>query len=320
VEVDEETYSLKPMNCPESTIVYKSKLRSYRDLPIRLSEIGRLHRNEVSGALGGMLRVRQITMDDAHLFVRPDQILPEIQKLLKLVNEFYKLFGFEPSYFLSTLPEKAMGSPELWNQAEESLKQALLVNEIPFKINEGDGAFYGPKIDIQVKDAINRSWQTATIQLDFQMPERFDLEYIDENDSRKRPIMIHRAIFGSFERFIGILTEHFAGYFPLWISPIQVVVLPISENFTDFASMIYDRLFSNNIRVELDQRNEKIGYKIREWELQKVPYMLIIGEKEVSNKNISVRKHKTGDLGQFNIEGFISQVLEEINHKTITTN
>ena len=320
VEVDEETYSLKPMNCPESTIVYKSKLRSYRDLPLRLSEIGRLHRNEVSGALGGMLRVRQITMDDAHLFVRPDQILPEIQKLLKLVNEFYKLFGFEPSYFLSTLPEKAMGSPELWNQAEESLKQALLVNEIPFKINEGDGAFYGPKIDIQVKDAINRSWQTATIQLDFQMPERFDLEYIDENDSRKRPIMIHRAIFGSFERFIGILTEHFAGYFPLWISPIQVVVLPISENFTDFASMIYDRLFSNNIRVELDQRNEKIGYKIREWELQKVPYMLIIGEKEVSNNNISVRKHKTGDLGQFNIDDFISQVLEEINNKTITTN
>lgn len=320
VEVDEETYSLKPMNCPESTIVYKSKLRSYRDLPIRLSEIGRLHRNEVSGALGGMLRVRQITMDDAHLFVRPDQILPEIQKLLKLVNEFYKLFGFEPSYFLSTLPEKAMGSPELWNQAEESLKQALLVNEIPFKVNEGDGAFYGPKIDIQVKDAINRSWQTATIQLDFQMPERFDLEYIDENDSRKRPIMIHRAIFGSFERFIGILTEHFAGYFPLWISPIQVVVLPISENFTDFASMIYDRLFSNNIRVELDQRNEKIGYKIREWELQKVPYMLIIGEKEVSNNNISVRKHKTGDLGQFNIDDFISQVLEEINNKTITTN
>jgi len=320
VEVDEETYSLKPMNCPESTIVYKSKLRSYRDLPLRLSEIGRLHRNEVSGALGGMLRVRQITMDDAHLFVRPDQILPEIQKLLKLVNEFYKLFGFEPSYFLSTLPEKAMGSPELWNQAEESLKQALLVNEIPFKTNEGDGAFYGPKIDIQVKDAINRSWQTATIQLDFQMPERFDLEYIDESDSRKRPIMIHRAIFGSFERFIGILTEHFAGYFPLWISPIQVVVLPISENFTDYATMIYDRLFSNNIRVELDQRNEKIGYKIREWELQKVPYMIIIGEKEVSNNNISVRKHKTGDLGQFNIDDFISQVLEEINNKTITTN
>lgn len=320
VEVDEETYSLKPMNCPESTIVYKSKLRSYRDLPLRLSEIGRLHRNEVSGALGGMLRVRQITMDDAHLFVRPDQILPEIQKLLKLVNEFYKLFGFEPSYYLSTRPEKAMGAQELWNQAEESLKQALLVNEIPFKTNDGDGAFYGPKIDIQVKDAINRSWQTATIQLDFQMPERFDLEYIDENDSRKRPIMIHRAIFGSFERFIGILTEHFAGYFPLWISPIQVVVLPISENFTDYATMIYDRLFSNNIRVELDQRNEKIGYKIREWELQKVPFMLIIGEKEVSNNNISVRKHKTGDLGQFNIDDFISQVLEEINHKTITTN
>ncbi len=319
VEVDEETYSLKPMNCPESTIVYKSKLRSYRDLPLRLSEIGRLHRNEISGALGGMLRVRQITMDDAHLFVRPDQILPEIEKLLKLVHEFYKLFGFESSYFLSTRPEKAMGSLELWNQAEESLEKALQRNEISFKINKGDGAFYGPKIDIQVKDAITRSWQTATIQLDFQMPERFELEYIDENDDRKRPIMIHRAIFGSFERFIGILTEHFAGYFPLWISPVQVVVLPISENFTDYATMIHDRLFANNVRVEVDLRNEKIGYKIREWELQKVPYMIIIGEKEVSNQNISVRKHKVGDLGQFNIDDFTSKVFEEITNKTITT-
>jgi len=320
VEVDEETYSLKPMNCPESTIVYKSKLRSYRDLPLRLSEIGRLHRNEVSGALGGMLRVRQITMDDAHLFVRPDQILYEIEKLLKLVDEFYKLFGFEPSYFLSTRPEKAMGSLGLWDQAEDSLKQALQLNEISFKINVGDGAFYGPKIDIQVKDAINRSWQTATIQLDFQMPERFDLEYIDENDDRKRPIMIHRAIFGSFERFIGIITEHFAGYFPLWISPVQVVVMPISENFSEYATMIYDRLFSNGVRVELDSRNEKIGYKIREWELQKVPYMIIIGEKEVSSRSISVRKHKMGDLGQFQIEDFINKILEEITQKTITTN
>jgi threonyl-tRNA synthetase len=320
VEVDEETYSLKPMNCPESTIVYKSKLRSYRDLPLRFSEIGRLHRNEVSGALGGMLRVRQITMDDAHLFVRPDQILEEIKRLLKMVNDFYKLFGFEPSYFLSTRPEKAMGELELWNRAEKDLNQALIMNEIPFKVNEGDGAFYGPKIDIQVKDAIKRSWQTATIQLDFQMPDRFELEYIDENDERKRPIMIHRAIFGSFERFIGILTEHFAGNFPLWISPVQAAVLPISENFTEYAEKIYERLFLNNIRAELDKRSEKIGYKIREWELQKVPYMLIIGEKEVSNKNISVRKHTIGDIGQFDIDEFISRLLEEIKNKTITTN
>ncbi|MCX8010043.1 MAG: His/Gly/Thr/Pro-type tRNA ligase C-terminal domain-containing protein, partial [Ignavibacteria bacterium] len=265
----------------------------------------------------GMLRVRQITMDDAHLFVRPDQISDEIQKLLKLVNDFYTLFGFKPSYFLSTRPEKAMGEIELWNLAEDSLKQALEKNSIEYKIKAGDGAFYGPKIDIQIKDAIGRSWQTATIQLDFQMPERFELEYIDENDERKRPVMIHRAIFGSFERFIGVLTEHFAGYFPLWISPIQVVVMPISENQSEYAESIYKNLLENGFRVELDKRNEKIGYKIREWELQKVPYMIIVGEKELSNKNISVRMHKKGDLGGFNIEDFISKLKFEIENKML---
>jgi threonyl-tRNA synthetase len=317
LEVDNEIYSLKPMNCPESTIVYKSKLRSYRDLPLRLSEIGRLHRNEISGALGGMLRVRQITMDDAHLFVRPDQILDEITKLLKLVNDFYTLFGFSPSYNLSTRPEKAMGDLSLWNQAENALKQALELNGINYKIKEGEGAFYGPKIDVQIKDAIGRSWQTATIQLDFQMPERFELEYIDENDERKRPVMIHRAIFGSFERFIGILTEHFAGYFPTWLSPIQVVVLPISENYFDYAQKVYQVLFDNNIRVELDKRNEKIGYKIREWENQKVPYMLVVGEKEMQNNSVSVRKHKKGDLGSFDLNQFLHLILEEIKTKKL---
>lgn len=317
LEVDNEIYSLKPMNCPESTIVYKSKIRSYRDLPLRLSEIGRLHRNEISGALGGMLRVRQITMDDAHLFVRPDQILDEIQKLLKLINDFYTLFGFSPSYNLSTRPDKAMGDIELWNKAEESLKQALELNRINYKLKEGEGAFYGPKIDIQIKDAIGRSWQTATIQLDFQMPERFELEYIDENDERKRPVMIHRAIFGSFERFIGILTEHFAGYFPTWLSPIQVVVLPVSENFIPYAEKVYQLFWDKNIRVELDKRNEKVGYKIREWETQKVPYMIIVGEKESSSNTLSVRKHKKGDLGIFEIEKFLELILNEITNKKL---
>lgn len=317
LEVDNETYSLKPMNCPESTIVYKSKLRSYRDLPLRLSEIGRLHRNEISGALGGMLRVRQITMDDAHLFVRPDQILDEIQKLLQLINEFYTLFGFSPSFNLSTRPEKAMGDRELWNKAEESLKRALEINGIKYKIKEGEGAFYGPKIDVQIKDAIGRSWQTATIQLDFQMPERFELEYIDENDERKRPVMIHRAIFGSFERFIGILTEHFAGYFPTWLSPIQAVVIPLSENYIEYAQKVYNIFVDNNIRVELDKRNEKVGYKIREWETQKVPYMIVIGEKEKQQQTLSIRKHKKGDLGSFTIEQFLEYIKDEINNKKL---
>lgn len=317
LEVDNETYSLKPMNCPESTIVYKSKLRSYRDLPLRLSEIGRLHRNEISGALGGMLRVRQITMDDAHLFVRPDQILDEIQKLLQLINEFYTLFGFSPSFNLSTRPEKAMGDIELWNKAEESLKRALEINGIKFKLKEGEGAFYGPKIDVQIKDAIGRSWQTATIQLDFQMPERFELEYIDENDQRKRPVMIHRAIFGSFERFIGILTEHFAGYFPTWLSPIQAVVIPLSENYIEYAKEVYNIFVDNNIRVELDKRNEKVGYKIREWETQKVPYMIVLGEKEQQQQTLSIRKHKKGDLGSFTIEQFLEYIKDEINNKKL---
>lgn len=317
LEVDNELFSLKPMNCPESTIVYKSKIRSYRDLPLRLSEIGRLHRNEISGALGGMLRVRQITMDDAHLFVRPDQILDEIQKLLKLINDFYTLFGFSPSYNLSTRPEKAMGDIELWDRAETSLKQALELNGINYRIKEGEGAFYGPKIDIQIKDAIGRSWQTATIQLDFQMPERFELEYIDENDERKRPVMIHRAIFGSFERFIGILTEHFAGYFPTWLSPIQVVILPVSENYVSYAEKVYQSFWDKNIRVELDKRNEKVGYKIREWETQKVPYMIIVGEKESTSNSISIRKHKKGDLGIFEIEKFLELILDEIRNKKL---
>jgi threonyl-tRNA synthetase len=318
LEVDEETFSLKPMNCPESTYVYKIKVRSYKDLPIRLSEIGRLHRNEISGALGGMFRVRQITMDDAHLFVRPDQILDEIDNLIELITKVYTIFGFEPTFSLATRPEDSMGDPVLWEKAELALEQALRRNDIDFMLKEKDGAFYGPKIDIQIKDALGRMWQLATIQLDFQMPERFDLEYVNEQGERVRPVMIHRAVFGSFERFIGILVEHFAGAFPTWLSPIQVAVLPISDAHHAYASSITAHLKESGVRVEIDMRNEKIGYKIREWETQKVPYMLVVGNKEMENKTVSVRKHHKGDTGAQELDVFVSMLTEEISSKKLS--
>ncbi|MAT38504.1 MAG: threonine--tRNA ligase [Ectothiorhodospiraceae bacterium] len=315
VEAEEQVFGLKPMNCPESTYVYNTKVRSYRDLPLRYSEIGRNHRNELTGALNGMFRVRQFHMDDAHIFLRPDQILDELTKLLKMVNNFYKIFGFEPSYKLSTRPEKALGAVELWNTAEEGLEEALKANEIPYTLNPGDGAFYGPKIDISIRDALKRSWQLATIQLDFNLPERFELEYIDENNERQRPVMIHRAIMGSFERFIAVLIEHFAGAFPVWLSPIQVAVMPISDNQMQYAKDVYATLRENGIRTELDERNEKIGYKIRDWEVHKVPYMLIIGEKEVQANSVAVRKHKEGDEGAVPLDEFIGRIQNEIQHK-----
>ncbi len=318
LDVDDETFSLKPMNCPESTYVYKIKVRSYKDLPIRLSEIGRLHRNEISGALGGMFRVRQITMDDAHLFVRPDQILDEIDHLIELITKVYTIFGFVPTFSLATRPEDSMGDPVLWEKAELALEQALKRNQIDFTLKEKDGAFYGPKIDIQIKDALGRMWQLATIQLDFQMPERFDLEYVNEQGERVRPVMIHRAVFGSFERFIGILVEHYAGAFPAWLSPVQVAVLPISDAHHAYASSIAARLKESGVRVEMDLRNEKIGYKIREWETQKVPYMLIVGNKEVENKTVSVRKHHKGDTGTRELDAFVSALTEEIRLKKLS--
>jgi len=314
---EDQIYSLKPMNCPESTYVYRHKVRSYRDLPLRYSEIGTNHRNELSGALNGMFRVRQFHMDDAHLYVRPDQIQQEITDLLKLVDRFYKIFGFEPFYALSTRPEDAMGAPELWEQAEKGLADSLAANEIDYKLNPGDGAFYGPKIDISVRDALRRSWQLATIQLDFQMPERFELEYIDENNARQRPVMIHRAIMGSMERFIGVLIEHFAGAFPTWLSPVQVAILPISDQFMGYAQEVTDELTGRGVRCELDDRNEKIGYKIRDWEMHKVPYMLIVGEKEKSQRAVSVRKHREGDLGSQTLEEFVQAVNEEIQAKIL---
>lgn len=311
IDSKDENLYLKPMNCPEATMVYSSKMRSYKDLPIRLSEIGRLHRNELSGALGGMFRVRQITMDDAHIFCTEDQIEQEITGVLKLIKEFYSLFNLEPQYFLSTMPDKAMGSRETWEKAEKALEDSLKSNDLKYKVNAKDGAFYGPKIDIHIKDALNRSWQLPTVQLDYQMPERFGLEYDGADGQKHRPVMIHRAIFGSFERFLGVLIEHYGGNFPFWISPVQVVILPITENQNVYAQDIYDKL-KGKFRAHLDLRSEKIGYKIREWEVKKVPYMVILGEKEKSSGNISVRAHKKGDLGSFELDSFISERNKEL--------
>ncbi|MBL0176715.1 MAG: threonine--tRNA ligase [Ignavibacteria bacterium] len=315
VEAENEIFSLKPMNCPESTLVYRHKTRSYRDLPIRYSEIGRNHRNELSGVLNGMFRVRQFHMDDAHIFLRPDQILSEISALLRLVDRFYRIFQFEPSYFLSTRPEKAMGDQSLWDTAESGLADALVANGIDYAVKPGDGAFYGPKIDISIRDALKRSWQLATIQLDFQMPERFKLEYVDEHNERKRPVMIHRAIAGSFERFIGVLLEHYAGAFPPWLAPVQAAVLPISDAFNGYATEVHDAFTAAGIRSELDLRGEKVGYKIRDWELHKIPYMLIVGEKEQAARSVSVRKHKEGDLGAMALDAFIMRLTAEIKMK-----
>ena len=314
---DNEPMYLKPMNCPEATLVYSSKLRSYKDLPLRLSELGRMHRNELRGALGGMFRVRQFTMDDAHIFCRQDQILVEITRVLQLMTETYSAFGFTPNYYLSTMPDEHMGSEELWKEAENSLSEALKFNNLEYKVNEKDGAFYGPKIDVHIKDALNRTWQLATVQLDYQLPEKFDLTYEGSDGNKHRPVMIHRAIYGSFERFVGILTEHFAGNFPLWIAPVQVSVLSITDASKDYAESIYNELKNNGLRVFFDARNEKIGYKIRESENKKIPYMIVLGDKEKENNNISVRQHKKGDIGKFELKEFIQKLKLEVSNKTL---
>ena len=317
LNLDKENYYLKPMNCPEATIVYSSKLRSYKDLPIRLSEIGRLHRNELSGALGGMFRVRQITMDDAHIFCIQEQIQDEITKVLKIVNQFYSTFSFIPSFYLATKPDKAMGDKKLWDLAEKSLANALNINKIKYDIKEKDGAFYGPKIDIHIRDAIGRDWQLATIQLDFQMPERFDLSYEGKDGKKHMPVMIHRAIFGSFERFIGILIEHFAGKFPLWLSPVQVILLNINENNLKFANEVKDDLLKYHIRTELDGRNESIPKKVREAQLKQIPLIVTIGDKEQQNKTLAVRT-LDGKI-EFNVKlnNFIEKIKKKINEKEL---
>lgn len=316
-EIDNEAYAVKPMNCPGGMLVYKTKMHSYRDLPLRLGELGLVHRHELSGALHGLMRVRSFTQDDAHLFMLPEQIKSEITDLIALIDRFYKIFGFNYHMELSTRPENSMGTDEEWELATNALKEALEENGYDYVINEGDGAFYGPKIDFHLEDCLGRTWQCGTIQLDFQMPERFDLSYIGQDGQKHRPVMIHRVVFGSIERFIGILIEHFAGAFPTWLAPVQVKILPIADAHHEYANALAEQLRDNGIRVELDYRNEKIGYKIREAQMQKVPYMLVLGDKEVENKQIAVRSRKEGDQGVVAVAEFIAKLKEEINSKAL---
>lgn len=316
-EIDNEAYAVKPMNCPGGMLVYKTKMHSYRDLPLRLGELGLVHRHELSGALHGLMRVRSFTQDDAHLFMLPEQIKSEITDLIALIDRFYKIFGFNYHMELSTRPENSMGTDEEWELATNALKEALEENGYDYVINEGDGAFYGPKIDFHLEDCLGRTWQCGTIQLDFQMPERFDLSYIGQDGQKHRPVMIHRVVFGSIERFIGILIEHFAGAFPTWLAPVQVKILPIADAHHEYANALAEQLRDNGIRVELDYRNEKIGYKIREAQMQKVPYMLVLGDKEVENKQIAVRSRKEGEQGVVAVAEFIAKLKEEINSKAL---
>ena len=315
-DVDEETYVLKPMNCPEATLIYSNTLRSYRDLPIRLAEpTGRLHRNELKGTLGGLFRVRQFTQDDAHVFCRPDQINEEVSSLLQYTKEVYETFGLPISFRFATKPDKAMGDPTLWEKAETALEGVLKKLKIDYQTKPKDGAFYGPKIDIHAKDAIGREHQVATIQLDFQMPERFKLEYHDADGSVKRPVMIHRAIYGSFERFLGVLIEHYAGAFPLWLSPVQVAVITISEKQHPWAESVFDDLKRAGIRAELHNQNETLGKKIRNAEMQKIPYLFVIGDKEVEAQAVAVRKRGKGDMGSTPLDRMLTQLKEEIEQK-----
>ncbi len=314
-KIDEGDYAVKPMNCPGGLLMYKRDLHSYRELPIRMGELGLVHRHELSGALHGLMRVRCFTQDDAHIFMMPSQIKDEILGVIKMVDQFYSLFGFKYFVELSTRPENSMGSDEDWEAATNALKDALDSLGRQYKINEGDGAFYGPKIDFHLQDCIGRTWQCGTIQLDFQMPERFDITYVGADGEKHRPVMIHRVIFGSIERFIAILTEHFAGAFPVWIAPTQVTVIPVSERQYDYAKEIAGRLNELDIRVESDLRSEKVGYKIREAQLKKVPYMLILGDKEVEGGSVSVRDRKEGDKGAMKLQDFISHIQNEIAGK-----
>jgi len=318
VEVEEEIFSLKPMNCPESTIVYRHALRSYRDLPLRYSDMGRLHRNERSGTLTGLFRVRQFTQDDAHIYCRPDQLQDEITALLELVREWYKTFDLQPSYKLSTRPEKSLGAAEQWDGAEAALHDALRATELVYALNPGEGAFYGPKIDIDVQDVLGRQWQIATVQVDFSHPDRFALEYIDTDGQPRRPVMVHRAIFGSFERFIGILTEHFAGAFPTWLAPVQARVLPVSGKHAEYARSVFGRLRAARVRAELDDRNEKLGYRIREAQLRKVPYMLVVGEREAQNGTASLRRRTGEDLGAVPVDRVLAELVAEIGSRSAT--
>ncbi len=314
-EIDEGDYSVKPMNCPGAMLVYKQNMHSYREMPIRMAEMGLVHRHEMSGALHGLMRVRAFTQDDAHIFMLPEQIIAEIKGVIDLVDKVYTKFGFPYHVELSTKPENAMGSDEDWDTATNALKQALEEKGIDFKINEGDGAFYGPKIDFHLRDSLDRTWQCGTIQLDFQMPERFELTYVGEDGEKHRPVMIHRVVFGSMERFLGILIEHYAGAFPAWMAPVQARVIPITERQHEYAEDLILRLKKAGIRADVDKRSEKMGYKIREGQMQKIPYLLVIGDKEMETGMVSVRHRKDGDLGARGMEEFLTELIQEIKER-----
>ena len=314
-QIDEEPFAIKPMNCPGGILLYNSQLHSYRDLPLRWSELGLVHRHELSGALHGLMRVRAFTQDDAHIFMLPEQINEEVKGVIKLIDSVYKTFGFNYHVELSTRPEDSMGSDELWEKATDALRDALTELGMDYIVNEGDGAFYGPKIDFHLQDCLDRTWQCGTIQLDFQMPEKFDMSYIGEDSDKHRPVMVHRTVFGSIERFIGILTEHFAGAFPTWLAPVQARVLPITDKFNDYAYEVASKLEAIGVRVEVDSRNEKIGYKIRESQMQKVPYMLVVGEKEATTGTVGLRKRGEGDLGAVAVDQFVADIAAEIKER-----
>ncbi len=314
-KIDEQNFAIKPMNCPGSMLVYKRKLHSYRDLPIRMAEMGLVHRHELSGTLHGLMRVRAFTQDDAHIFMLPSQIQEEIEGVIDFVDEVYRVFGFKYHVELSTKPENAIGEDAMWDVAIDALRQSLEAKKLDYVVNEGDGAFYGPKIDFHLEDSIGRTWQCATIQLDFAMPERFDLTYIDENNERKRPVMIHRVLYGALERFMAILVEHTAGAFPTWLAPVQVQVIPVGDDYLEYANQVEETLFKAGIRVEVDRRGEKLGKKIREAQLQQIPYMLVVGEKEQEAGQVSVRHRRGGDLGSLTVEDFLNRIKEEIAEK-----
>ena len=311
-QIDGEDFAIKPMNCPGGMLVYKSEMHSYRDLPLRVGELGVVHRHELSGALHGLFRVRCFTQDDAHIFMTRDQMKDEIENVVRLFDEVYSLFGLEYQIELSTMPDDHMGDDSDWEFAQETLKGAITEMGKDFIINEGDGAFYGPKLDFHIKDCLGRTWQCGTIQLDFQLPERFELEYTGADGEKHRPVMIHRVVFGSIERFIGVITEHFAGAFPTWLAPVQVEILPITDRAREYGESLLEKLNALNVRAEIDNRNEKIGYKIREHKLQKIPYMLVIGDKEVESGDITVNTYKDGDIGTMKLEAFIDRVVNEI--------
>ena len=321
LDVEGEVFSLKPMNCPESSYVYKRALRSYRDLPIRYSEMGRCHRNERSGTLSGLVRVRQFTQDDAHIYCRPEQLQAEIADLLALVRDWYGVFGLPPSYRLATRPPDKLGTDQQWEAAEDALHQAMRSNSLAYDLDKGGGAFYGPKIDIDVEDALGRQWQLATIQVDLTMlPERMQCEFIDTDGQPKRPVVIHRVIFGSYERFVAILTEHFAGAFPTWLAPVQARVLPISEKHAEYGRAVHAKLRAARIRAELDDRNEKLGYRIRDAQVRKVPYTLVVGEREAQNGTASVRARGGEDLGALTLERVLEDLRAEIGNRSATLN